>query len=276
VAFPFDLSLADLHRSLDDSLLVRHIAVPLETCKISDDAKAVQRSMEQQNFDVQGATENGVIRGFVRRQDLNTGKCQGALKPFSPADIIASTTPLVDLLPVLRVRPYLFILDRTKLTSLVTRSDLQKSPVRMLLFGLVSLLEMYLLTMVRMCYSGDSFSGRLSPAREAKAKALFANRTQADEEIDLVDCLKLADKYHLLLKVPGFADFFKLGEAREATKKFKKMEALRDKLAHGQDLTTGPRWEDVLAVASDLDAFLGEFDARRAEFDQRFAATPKS
>ncbi len=265
---PFNLGIADLHSLLDNSLMVHHIAVPLETCCINDDAKAVQRRMDENNFDVLGATANGNIQGYFRRQDLMEGKCQGSRKLFTPADIIASTTPLVELLPLLRVKPYLFVLARTKITSLVTRADLQKSPVRMLLFGLASLLEMYLLEMVRICYPRGSFQDSLSPGRLEKAKRLFSDRAETNEEIDLADCLKMADKYGLLAQVTKFREVFGLGDVKQANKRFKEMERLRDRLAHGQDLAAGSRWEDVLAVADDLEAFLKVCDDKRDKFAQ--------
>lgn len=172
----FRISLADLHVSLDDSLMVRHIAVPLETCGVNDDGKVVRNRMEEKHFDVMGVLENGIIRGYVRQKSLGTGKCGSQCKSFGPSDIIASTTSLVELLPLLQTRPFVFILDRTKVNGLVTRADLEKSPVRMLLFGLVSLLEMYLLSMVRVYYPGDSFRDRLKPYRLAKAEGLLAAR----------------------------------------------------------------------------------------------------
>jgi hypothetical protein len=70
------LRLADLHDSLDDSLLVRHIAVPLESRRVNDDARTVRGWMEEKNFDVVGVTENGVIQGYAQRQDLKTGRCR--------------------------------------------------------------------------------------------------------------------------------------------------------------------------------------------------------
>ncbi len=268
---PFYLRLADLHDSLDDSLLVRHIAVPLESCGVNDDAKTVRGRMEKMNYDVLGVNENGVIQGYVRRQDLKTGRCRDYLKQFCPADIIASTTPLIELLPLLRFKTHHFVLERTKLTSLVTRADLQKSPVRMLLFGLASLLEMYLLEMVRICYPCDSFRDKLAPGRVEKAEKLLSLLTVQDEEIDLAGCLKMADKRDLLIQVPGFLEFFALGDGKGAGNRFKEMERLRDKLAHGQDLIAGSGWDAVLAVANDLEAFLRTCDAKREEFVRTFA-----
>jgi hypothetical protein len=267
---PFYLSLADLHRSLDDSPLVRHISVPLESCGVNDDARAVRGRMEERNYDVLGVKENGVIQGYVRRQDLKTGRCRDYLKQLRPVEIIASTTPLIELLPLLRFKSHLFVLERTSMTSLVTRADLQKSPVRMLLFGLVSLLEMYLLEFVRLCYPGDSFQEKLAPGRLEKAEKLLSALTGADEEIDLASCLKMADKRDLLIQVPGFVEFFALGHGKEASNRFKQMERLRDKLAHGQDLIAGSGWDAVLAAAAELKAFLRTCDEKREEFVKRF------
>lgn len=264
------MRLADLHDSLDDSLLVRHIAVPLESCGANDDSKVVRSRMEEKNYDVLGVKENGVIQGYVRRQDLKTGRCRDCLKQFRPAEIIASTTPLIELLPLLRFKTHLFVLERTKLTSLVTRADLQKSPVRMLLFGLISLLEMYLVEMVRLCYPGDSFRDKLAPGRLERAEKLLSALTGADEEIDLAGCLKMADKRDLLIQVPDFLEFFSLGNGKQASKRFKDMERLRDNLAHGQDLIAGSGWDAVLAVADDLEALLRRCDEKREEFVKAF------
>ncbi len=140
----------------------------------------------------------------------------------------------------------------------------------MLLFGLASLLEMYLLEMVRICYPGDSFREKLAPGRVEKAQKLLSALTGEDEEIDLAGCLKMADKRDVLIQVPGLLDFFALGEGKRASKRFKGMERLRDNLAHGQDLVAGSGWDAVLAVADDLEAFLRKCDEKREEFVETF------
>src|SRR5262249_53343328 len=171
---------------------------------------------------------------------------------------------------LLRFKAQLFVLERTKITSLVARADLQKSPVRMLLFGLISLLETYLLEMVRICYPGDSFRDKLAPGRLEKAQRLLSALTGENEEIDLAGCLNMADKRDLLIQVPRFLAFFALGDGREARKRFNDMERLRDKLAHGKDLVAGSGWDAVLAVAGDLEAFLRTCDEKREEFVKTF------
>ena len=58
-------------------------------------------------------------------------------------------------------RDHLFVLDGPWLESIVTSAGLQKPPVRMLLFGLVSLFDMFLLTLVRKHCPEESLLGKI-------------------------------------------------------------------------------------------------------------------
>lgn len=171
-AFLQNFSVEELHRLLDDSLLVLHIAEPLLSYNVNEEAHVVRKSMIEKNFDVVGVMRNGTISGYVRQADLNDGECGSSTIPFQATEIIASRTPLIELLPLLKGRPTFFVLDRTEINSVVNRADLQKWPVRMLFFGLVSMLEMYMLKMVRLCYPANLFKDSLSEGRLAKTTQL--------------------------------------------------------------------------------------------------------
>ena len=142
------LKTENLHRTLDDSLQVRHIMEPLETCKPDDPAMDVQKLMKEEHYDVLGVEQKGAVVGYVVHNQLNVGKTTRYMHKFAPGEFIASTTPLIEVLSLFKDREWLFVLERTEIRSLVTISDLQKPPVRMLLFSLISLLEMQLLQLV--------------------------------------------------------------------------------------------------------------------------------
>lgn len=264
-------TIADLHRSLDDSLLVHHIAVPLEKCKSNEDAKEVQKRMKQNKFDVMGVAENGRTVGYVRQEEMNAKKCGDHYRQFGPDDLISSTTPLKDALRLFQFKAHIFVLERTSISHLVTISDLQKAPMRMLLFGLASLLEMYLLKMVRICYPNESYVKPLAD-RLSAVKGRFAKRVKRNEEIDLADCLTLFDKYELLLKVGGFSDFFSFVSVQEAGRSFQGMVKMRDALAHGQDLVAGTKWDEVIRTAIRLEDFLKTYDLNEDKFRRRFGS----
>jgi hypothetical protein len=263
----------DLHRVVGESLTVRQIAVPLESCNATEDAGAVRVRMEGKHFDVAGLRENGAVTGYIRREGLGKGPCRAFRRTFGPAEVVASTTPLLKCLPLLAVRPWVFVLEHTEINGLATRSDLQKPPVRMLLFGLVSLLEVHLLEMVRACYRPGELEGM--PGLD-EARRLWNARVRRNEDIDLADCLSLTDKHELLLRVPGLADHFRLGAAREAGRYFRSVEDLRNRLAHAQDLVKGSTWERVITTVMGVEGFLMRCEEGDGEFRKRFGSPPGS
>ena len=91
-------------------------------------------------------------------QRLGDGTCNDHGRWIEPTEIVSSTTPLIDLLPIMKNRDHLFVLDGARLESIVTSADLQKPPIGMLLFGLVSLLDMFLLALVE-----EALSRRVAP-----------------------------------------------------------------------------------------------------------------
>jgi hypothetical protein len=212
--------------------------------------------MEKRNFDVMGVLDGGRISRYVVRE-LMTGRgtCGDHGRPIDPTEIVSSTTPLIDFLPLMKQRDHLFVLEGARLESIVTSADLQKPPVRMLLFGLVGLLEMFLLALVRRHCPEDSIRSCLRPKRLEEAQKLYDLRRARNEEIDLADCLQICDKRDLILKVVTLQ---KLGFETKASAErlFKDAEGLRNRLAHSQDLVLGSSWVDVIDLAETIDRFL--------------------
>lgn len=252
-----------LRKTLDDSLLVCHISTPLETCRLDQEASEVRAQMEIRKFDVMGLTDGERITRYVRREELGDGTCDAHGRQIELTEIVSSTTPLIDLLPLMKTAGHLFVLERAKLNSIVTLADLQKSPVRMLLFGLVSLLDMYLLTLVRRSYPDDSYQDALHPKRLDAARRIYEERVKRNEEIDVADCLQICDKRDLILKKVASASLgFKSKAKMEEF--LSDAEKLRDRLAHSQGLVLGTSWPAVIDLAIQLDAFLQSFDSDRA------------
>jgi hypothetical protein len=247
---------SELRRTLDDSLLVRHIATRMERCQGGQPARAVRAYMERRNFDVMGLLDGGRVSRYVARGGLtDDGTCEDHARPIGPTEIVSSTTPLIDFLPLMKQRDHLFVLEGARLESIVTAADLQKPPVRMLLFGLVSLLEMFLLALVRRHCSEGALDTALRPQRLEEARRLYDKRRSRNEEIDLADCLQICDKRDIILRlVPhpslGFAS------RSSAERLFKDAEGLRNRLAHSQDLVLGTSWAEVIDLAEAIDGFL--------------------
>ena len=250
---------ARLRETLEDSLLVRHIAVRLETCGPDEEAREVRSKMQERGYDVMGLIDEGRIIRYVRIEDLTDGKCCDHSRPIETTQILASTTPLIDLLPLMKCESPFFVLEGAKLNSIVTRADLQKQPVRMLLFGLVSLLDMHLTAMVRQSYTDDSYLKNLSPKRREDAQKLYQERVRRNEEIDLADCLQICDKRTLILRMFPVKDLGFQSKGK-ATDFFDRAETLRNNLAHSQDLLLGGTWSEVIDLAGFLEELLHRID----------------
>ncbi len=238
---------------------MRHIAAPLESRQGGREAAEVRAYMEERNFDVMALQNCDRTTHYICREELGEGKCQDFACQIEATQIVSSATPLVDLLPLMADRDHLFVLEGARLASIVTKADLQKSPVRMLLFGLVSLLDMYLLLLVRRHYPDDSFRETLKPQRLEEAQRLYEKRMSRNQEIDIADCLQICDKRDLILrKVTCAALAF--DSKRRALKFFEHAEDLRNNLAHSQDLVLGSSWTEVIELAIGINAFLQRFE----------------
>jgi hypothetical protein len=260
---------SDLRRLFDDSLKVRHISSPLQACDSESDVAEARKLMEDEFLDRLGVTTDGIIVGYVELHDLTEGKCGSCCKRFDYTEVVAHSTPLLDILPIMRQKPALFVLEHTAITSIVTKADLQKAPVRMLLFGVITLLEMYLREMMRVCYPGEALRAKLTPERLASAEKLLLQRRQSGEDLSLVDCLQMCDEYGLLLKTEGFLEHFQWASKGQAVSSFVAAERLRNSLAHAQDLVSGSTWEKIIDIAEWVNTFLNRYDATHEEFKAR-------
>lgn len=124
--------------------------------------------------------------------------------------------------------------------GIVTKGDLQKIPVRMWLFGLISLIEMQLLRIIRDYYPDDSWKQKplISPDRLNKAEDQLKDRRRRNEAIDLADCLQFCDKRDIVLKSDDLCRL--IGSDSTATYELlKSLENLRNELVHSQDIIAG-------------------------------------
>jgi hypothetical protein len=255
---PHVARLQDLRFLLDSSITAKHIGTfPVNTCHASEDAQTAQSFMKERDFDVLPLEdEEGTITGYVERSSLGSGRCADYERSFFPSEVVADSTPLETLFKILWDSPQVFVLENNVIAGIITRADLQKAPVRILLFGLVTLLEIQILQLIRVYYPNDSWEEALSPGRLDKAKDLYTERLARNEEIDLADCLQLCDKRTLVLKDKRIRESLSFGSNGEAERFLEDVEKLRDRLAHGQDIVAGSSWPEVFSLAQKTEQVL--------------------
>ena len=248
-------SLSDLRRLFARTITLRDIAEPLVSFDLGQLAGEIRTFMEQQEFDVVGVRERGVVTGYATRSDLEGGAVGRYRRTFAANDILPDSEPLLRAFAALREHRHVFITVFGHVGGIVTRGDLQKAPVRLWLFGLVSLLEMQMLRVVRERYPADSWVPLLTDERCVGARRVFAERRRRNEANDLSDCLQLGDKATILMKDRDLFALSGFASKRALETFFKDVGLLRNARAHANDSLSG-RWPALVDLVTNLEALL--------------------
>jgi hypothetical protein len=248
--------LRELRHLFEDGITAQAILEPLQSCPSTANAVEIAQLLSDRDFDVVGVQEESgkEVIGFVFRDSLKTGIVRSHLQQMTSEHLISDSTPLAKLLSIFKTRERAFVLVGQDVRGIITRADLQKPPVRIYLFGLISLLDMHLTYWVTISYPNDSWKESLSGPRLAKAEKLLADRQSRKQQTDLVDCLQFCDKRDLILVCKDLLNSLGLVQKDVARNFLVAAEKLRDLLAHSQrDLTEGSSWIELADVVELLE-----------------------
>jgi hypothetical protein len=82
------------------------------------------------DYDVIGIVENGIVIGYVLKDDLGEGTCKEYFRSFSPTELLSDSTPLLQTLFIFKNTEGIFIIEGNRITKVVTLADLQKPQIR--------------------------------------------------------------------------------------------------------------------------------------------------
>jgi hypothetical protein len=248
-------SVGDLRHLFLRTITLRDIAEPIVSFDVTHDASGVAMFMDQRGYDVVGLRRNGLVTGYASRESLGNGKAGDHWLPFESSRVLPDIEPLLTVLTALRQHQHVFITMLGHVGGIVTRGDLQKAPVRLWFFGLVSLLEMQLQRFIEERHPANSWIDRLTPARVESARLLFEERRRRHEEGSLVDCLQLGDKASLFIKDPDALVLSGFNSRQALERTFKEAGALRNALAHANDILAG-RWPALVDDVTQIEFLL--------------------
>jgi len=250
-------SLTDLRELFERTVTVSQIAEPLVSFDAGQPGAEVRALMEQRDYDVVGVRTNGLVTGYVTRAELSDASIGAQRRDIDERHQVRESEPLLSAITLLRSQRYVFVRVLGQVGGIITRGDLQKTPVRLWLFGLLSLLEMEMQRALRRRHPADSWTVLLSESRLKSARRIFEERQRRNEAIDLSDCLQLCDKAAVLKD-----ELFVLGgfESKARLSKFlNDIEGLRNALAHANDILNG-RWPELADLITDLERVLGRLE----------------
>ncbi|WP_155759979.1 hypothetical protein [Vibrio natriegens] len=109
----------------------------------------------------------------MNTKDLKDGVIEQYRLDINIDLVISDSTPLASLLNVLQSNDFLFVNHGAKVIGIITKADLNKPPVRVYVFGMLSLFEMHLNSWIRHYYPESSWQPEIKEKRLNKALEVY-------------------------------------------------------------------------------------------------------
>jgi hypothetical protein len=258
-------SVERLSRTFSRSLSAVDLAEPLASLDENQPVALAADLMRARKVTVLGVRRAGFVAGWVGMDDLAGGTLGEKAREFRREDVLDESASLDVVLGALAAAEQVFIEWRGEVAGVITRRDLQKAPLRMWLFGAITVLDANLTWAVEELYPGDSWRSQITPGRFEKAVALRAERERRGSGCALLDCLQIKDKADILVSDAASLALLGVSSRREADRLTRDVEKLRNHLAHAQELEA-----DHLATAARLASSIHAI--LRADVAQRIVA----
>ncbi|UYP44191.1 hypothetical protein NEF87_000476 [Candidatus Lokiarchaeum ossiferum] len=199
----------DLEYLFSSKITVSSIVEDLDLLDISNSVEDFHEQMKTNNFDVFGVKKDGKNIGYVNLVDIQDqlekepeerDVIENIYKEFKIGELISSHTPILKTILLMKEKKRLFILENEKISGIITKADLQKIPVRVVLFGYISIFEHFLNTLINEKAPEINLSGIIPEEKIQEANRLLEQKKINKEEIDLIGCLTLSSKAKILHK----------------------------------------------------------------------------
>jgi hypothetical protein len=232
-------------RVFTENFTARDVAEPLASF---DTLSAVVREfMQARDFEIIDVRKDGQIAGFIEARSLVDSPCGQQLRRFDDAIVLDEAAPLLQVILKLNKSSHVFIRILGQVGGVITRADLQKPPVRMWLFGIITLIEMRFAELIERHCPGDAWRQYLSETRLQKAHALLDERSRRNQKLQVFDCLQFSDKGQIIARNEDIRKRTIFASRNRAEAMVKKLEKLRNNPAHAQDIVTSD-WETIVQL----------------------------
>ncbi|HEC11221.1 MAG TPA: hypothetical protein ENI86_16905 [Acidimicrobiales bacterium] len=217
------------------------------------DIGEAQRELEARYID-QAPLAETPIRRSVRLLELHDahGTVDSVARPIKLDEVVAGSTGLACLLPRFAVRDHFYVLGGDGIQGIVTRADLQLPPVSMAVLGLVVSLEMALTELIAI-YSHGCWLDIIQDGRRKKLLKRFEHARRANVQITELACLDLIDRFDLVGRISCLREALGIASRKRADKVRKRIEKLRNPLAHGGNIIDAQEsFHDTLRTIDEL------------------------
>ena len=188
--------------------------------------------------------------GLLVRGDCPGRLVRDAMLPLSEELIVSADMAIAELIPRMRTLPYRLILRGDRIDGLVTHSDLLKLPVRIVVFGLLTHLEMVMADLVSTHWPADEWLTALGPGRRAKLLEKETVLRQRGLNPPRIELTEFADKRDLCKRLLATG-------RRRFDQQMDGLRNLRDQLAHAATFV------DAADSSTGIGSFVDQWDAAR-------------
>ncbi|MFB3431815.1 MAG: CBS domain-containing protein [Phycisphaerales bacterium] len=204
-------------------------------------------------FPVRAQAENGnlsIIGAVFRSDDRQPNlPAKEAMRPLHQVPLVGSRDSVDRLIRLMHERKeyYFLVLHESRVSGIVTRSDLDRLPVRLLLISRIVHAEQIMTMILNRCAETRSdWFAQLSGGRQKAVRGVQDRNRASGDDLELIECLYLCDKLTLLDRLAGL---------REVKQSLSSMEKLRNRLMHARE-------------ADDDDESLAKMIERAVKIDQ--------
>ncbi len=244
-----------LRKIFTENFSASDIAEPLVSFDETTSAADVGSVMDEHGYEVAGVRRLGKIAGYVKKEELGEDQCGDVIHSFDESEVVSDSACFRTVVALLEEKRRLFVNSFGQIGGIITRSDLQKPPVRMWLFGMVTIIEMGFMRLIETQYPDAGWKKSISQGRLEKAETLLAERQRRNQELGLLDCLQFSDKGQIIIRSQQMRERIGVPSRSRGEEVIKRLETLRNNLAHSQDIVTFD-FEIIAELSENLDRIL--------------------
>jgi hypothetical protein len=245
----------NIRRVFEEGFCAHDIAQTLRSFDAETPLERAAAVMNQSGCVVAGVRTQGIVSGYLHIDALSGNCCGDCKQPFAEGQLVSAVLPLAEVVMRLSVHPFCFVVAWEQPSGLVEKTDLQKPPGRMWLFGMVTLIETRFGRLIETYCTEDQWKACLSPGRIEKAETLRKERLKYGQPIKLADCLQFADKAQIFARTEKLRLMTRYDSKKQIEEVGRNLEKLRNNLAHSQEIIAGD-WGTIVALAENVGSIL--------------------
>jgi len=211
----------------------------LIVCKLDDKVEEVLSRPDIQGFDyIPVCDESESIVGVLVRQDAlqPNEPVKEAMRKLHPSMLISADASLLSFVTEADQTSFCLVVRGREIAGIATLSDLQKLPVRPVLFMLITSVELLLAEWLRQKYPNEEdWLCKVDKARRPKIEEKWQDLQKSNMAIDCISTTDFCDKRDAVLSLGDFP-----GQKKAVKKKLKAIEKLRHSVAHAGDYALTP------------------------------------